>query len=492
MKTATYTLLCLTAALSVMPGTPARAEPGPAPAPVLLVLANRDFYAPDYGPLRSALEAEGLTVRVAAATLEPCVPHGGDPAEAVRPDVPLSLVNAAEYSALAFVGGWGASSYQYAFPGTYHEAAYRPDLATAQAVSRVIGDALAAGKPVSAICHGVSVLAWARVDGVSPLAGRRVAAYSGGAPGFRYGGVDHADGAVPTRWHVETNGAFMVPSGSVGDPATTTDDVIVDGHVITAEDWAAAPALGRTLASEVRRRQPPAPAGKRVLMVIANTHFWYREYAEPRAALEAAGIQVDVAAARAVTSYPHAGSGYTDADGAVRPDLSIADALLVARDEPERWSAIVFVGGWGASSYQYAYGGTYLEPAYNGSPAVRQDVSELIGLFVERDRWVTALCHGVTVLAYARVDGHGLLEGRTVVAWPGYAPAEVGRDGSAVQRLTRAHVEANGALVLPTNSVGDPRRSDDDVVVDGRIITGESFDAAAAFGSVLAGKVLSE
>lgn len=490
MKTATPTLLCLMTALSVTLGTPAAAQAPP--APVLLVLANRDFYAPDYAPLRASLEAEGLAVRVAAGTLDRCVPHGGNLAETVQPDLPLSAVNASDYSAIAFVGGWGASSYQYAFEGTYHEAAYRPDLATAQAVSRIVGDALASEKPVSAICHGVSVLAWARVDGVSPLAGRRVAAYSGGGPGFRYRGVDYADAAVSTRWHVETNGAFMYPSGDVGDPTTTADDVVVDGRIITAEDWASAPALGRTLAGEVRRLQTPPPAGKRALMVIANQDFWYREYAEPRAALEAAGIQVDVAAAQAVTSYPHAGSGYTDGDGAVTPGLSIADALAIARTEPERWSAIVFVGGWGASSYQYAYGGTYLEPAYNGSPAVRQDVSELIRLFVERDRWVTALCHGVSVLAYARVDGHGLLEGRTVVAWPGYAPAEVGANGETLQRLTREHVEASGATMLPTNSVGDPRRSDDDVVVDGRIITGESFDAAPEFGRVVARKVLAE
>ncbi len=58
-------------ALSVTPGTPAAAQAPPAPpAPVLLVLANRDFYAPDYGPLRASLEAEGLTVRVAAGTLD--------------------------------------------------------------------------------------------------------------------------------------------------------------------------------------------------------------------------------------------------------------------------------------------------------------------------------------------------------------------------------------------------------------------------------------
>lgn len=460
------------------------------PKPVLLVLANRDFYAPDYFPLRAALSAEGIPVRVAATTTGPAVPHGGNPDDVVRPDIALASVEAADYSAIAFVGGWGASSYQYAFQGTYANAAYRPDAATAEAVNRVIGDLLAQNKPVAAICHGVSVLAWARVDGTSPLSGRTVTGYPWGGPGFRMRGVDYADGAVPTRWHVEMNGALMVPSESVGDPATASDDVIVDGRIITAQDWASAPAFGRAIAAEVKRSIAPTP--KRVLMVIANQDFWYREYAEPRAALEAAGVVVEVAAAEAVTSYPHAGSGYTDGSGAVTPDLSIADALALAAADPARYSAIAFVGGWGASAYQYAYAGTYQNAFYNGSLALRENVADLIDLFVSRGKFVTALCHGVSVLAYARVNGQPLLQGRTVVAWPGYAPAEMGPNGGTVQRLTRNHIESQGATMLSTNSVGDPRSAADDVVVDGRIITGESFDAAREFGIVLARELLAE
>ncbi len=460
------------------------------PLPVLLVIANRDFYGPDYFPLRAALEAEGMTVRVAAATTAPALPHGGNPAETVRPDVALADVSAADYSAIAFVGGWGASSYQYAFEGTYANAAYRPDRLTSEAVNRVIGDLLAENKPVAAICHGVSVLAWARVDGTSPLSGRTVTGYPWGGPGFRMRGEDYADGAVATRWHVETNGAVMVPSESVGDPTTAADDVIVDGRIITAQDWAAAPAFGRAIAAEVKRALAPAP--KRVLMVIANQDFWYREYAEPRAALEAAGVLVDVAAAEAVASFPHADSGYTDSSGVVTPDLSIASALALAASDPDRYSAIAFVGGWGASSYQYAYGGTYQNASYNGALAVREDVADLIDLFVSRGKFVTALCHGVSVLAYARVNGQPLLQGRTVVAWPGYAPAEVGPNGGTVQRLTRNHIESQGATMLPTNSVGNPWSATDDVVVDGRIITGESFDSAREFGVVLARELLAE
>jgi putative intracellular protease/amidase len=90
------------------------------------------------------------------------------------------------------------------------------------------------------------------VDGVSPLAGKTVSAYALSAPGF----VDASGSASTTtqqttRWHVEANGATMVPSRSVGDPYITADDVIVDGRIITAENYDSARFFGRTVAAAV-------------------------------------------------------------------------------------------------------------------------------------------------------------------------------------------------------------------------------------------------
>ena len=45
-----------------------------------------------------------------------------------------------------------------------------------EAANRLIGDFVRQDKFVGGICHGVSVLAWARVDGRSPLAGKRAVA----------------------------------------------------------------------------------------------------------------------------------------------------------------------------------------------------------------------------------------------------------------------------------------------------------------------------
>ncbi|PQO44102.1 DJ-1/PfpI family protein [Blastopirellula marina] len=218
-----------------------------------------------------------------------------------------------------------------------------------------------------------------------------------------------------------------------------------------------------------------------VLIVIANQDFYYREYADTRSSLEAAGILVVVAAATLDTATPHSGSGEGADGGHVQPDLTLFD--VSAAD----YSTIVFVGGWGSSQYQYAYEGTYDNAAYNGSLALKETTNNLINDFVAQDKYVTAICHGVSVLAYARVDGASPLAGRTVSAWGETAPSSGGQTVT-----TRSQIEANGATMVDSSSVGDPATATDDVVVDGRIITAENYDSAALFGSVIADLISEE
>jgi putative intracellular protease/amidase len=220
------------------------------PLPVLMVIANQDFYYREYADTRASLEGQGMEVVVAATTQLP-IPHGRNPRWTVQPDRAVGDVDAADYSAIVFVGGWGSSMYQYAFEGTYQNAAYRADPIVARAVNDLINDFVDQDKYVAAICHGVSVLAGARVDGVSPLAGRVVTAWAGGGPGFKLDGEIFPDAGVATRWHIEENDGSMPLSASAGDPLTVTDDVIVDGRIITAENHYGARLFGQAIAAMV-------------------------------------------------------------------------------------------------------------------------------------------------------------------------------------------------------------------------------------------------
>jgi putative intracellular protease/amidase len=222
-----------------------------APQPVLMVIANQDFHYAEYAAARAALEARGLTVAVAAGEARLAQPQGTGVGSPVRPDLTLSMASANRYSAIVFVGGWGASSYQYAFSGTYLNTAYRPQRATVKEVNRLINEFTIESKPVAAVCHGVTVLAWARVDGVSPLNGRIVVGPAGGTPAFRLGGTSYPDAEQPARWQVEHNGATMLTARSVGNPMSATDDVWVDGKIITAENFDAIARLGELLAQSV-------------------------------------------------------------------------------------------------------------------------------------------------------------------------------------------------------------------------------------------------
>ncbi|MBB3204381.1 putative intracellular protease/amidase [Rhodopirellula rubra] len=222
----------------------------------------------------------------------------------------------------------------------------------------------------------------------------------------------------------------------------------------------------------------PSSTQKRVLLVIANQDFFYREYIEPRRELERAGITVDVAAGRKTTCRPHGNSGQ-QGSGNVMPDLAIADA------DASDYDAIMFSGGWGSSMYQYAFQGSYSNRVYNGDPQTKAAVNRLLSDFIEQDKYVGALCHGVSVLAWARVNGRSLLQGKRVVASPRQSPSGT-YNGRRDQPLSRWNAQTNGAQLSPARSIGNPRTSADDVMIDGKILTGEDDNSATLFGATLA------
>lgn len=229
------------------------------PLPVLMVIADQhDFYYQEYGDTRQSLEAEGVGVQVAATTTAYSLPHynTGEPSGTdggVTPDLTLATVDADNYSAIVFVGGWGSSMYQYAFPGDYTNDSYDGDLATKQVVNDLINEFVAQDKYVAAICHGTTVLDWARVDGVSPVNGKHVSVPFIGSPAVNYQGVDYGYYQLGQYEQAVANGAIAnTASGQYGDPGTVADDVVVDGKIITAENYDAALQFGLRIAQEIK------------------------------------------------------------------------------------------------------------------------------------------------------------------------------------------------------------------------------------------------
>ncbi len=244
--------------------------------------------------------------------------------------------------------------------------------------------------------------------------------------------------------------------------------------------------------SPPKRTSSPAPSParssakrgsqKRVLIVIANQDFFYREYAHPREELERAGFTVEVAAGRKQPCRPHANSGQGGSQGVVNPDLALADV------DPTRYDAILFSGGWGSSMYQYAFNGSYSNRVYNGDRATKETANRLIGQFVAADKHVAALCHGVSVLAWSRVNGRSLLAGKRATGPTRQGPAGI-YNGRRDQPSSRWNSEANGARMVPPNSVGNPRTAADDIVVDGKILTGQDDISAREMGRRLAAEL---
>ncbi|MGE3726076.1 MAG: hypothetical protein AB7I41_11030 [Candidatus Sericytochromatia bacterium] len=506
---------------------------------VLMVVANRDFWYGDYAFTRQGLLNSGAQVTVAAASSQTAYPQAGSGGSPIQPDLALADVNPEDFDAIVFMGGWGASAYQYGFGQTYAHPAYNGSASLRSQTNQLISTFLAQGKFVSALCHGVTALAYARVDGVSPLMGRQVVGWNGYAPQIQ------GQGYPTSRMQIESNGAIMAATGAVGNPATSTDDVVVDGQIITGENVDSGYRLGQVLVEQILHQLASTPSSEAshipssepttepsaepseepttppvlsptiapspisiptsipsptttsapntapsalsgvegqlpVLMVIANRDFYYREYAVPRAELQAAGLQVHVAAQTTQVSYPHPDSGQGPSNGAVIPDLALEQV------RSENYSAILFVGGWGSSAYQYAPPGVYTNSLYNGTPEVKATANRLIGEFMAQNKYVTAICHGVSVLAWARVNGSSPLAGRRATGGP-FLPHLV---NYPPQYNTAWYISANQGIVVPSRSIGNPHTAADDVIVDGRIIVAEDYDSAELFGQTLAQHLL--
>ena len=227
-----------------------------------------------------------------------------------------------------------------------------------------------------------------------------------------------------------------------------------------------------------------------VLMVIADQQdFYYQEYNDTRISLEAAGVDVVVAATTTNISTPHGNSGQGwENSGQVPPDIALNQV------NSEDYSAIVFVGGWGSSMYQYStFTGDYWNDQYDGDLATKTLVNDLINEFDAEEKYLGFICHATTIGAWSRVDGNSLFAGKQVsvpyigspaVLYEGvwYANQELGQYEQAV---------ANGATAnTVANQYGNPATAADDIVVDERLVTAQDWDSATLFGATIAQLVI--
>jgi protease I len=159
---------------------------------VLLVLPS-SYYAPDYNPLLAVLERSGVQT-VVACMAETAMPAAlGEP---VRADVALADARAADYDALCFCGGTGV-----------HE--LLGDSAGGRSARRLIQEALAAGKYVTALGTGPVVLADA-----GALRGRDATCFKFGGPRGTYIQRLEAGGAAWLDQPVVVSGQIITGQGA--------------------------------------------------------------------------------------------------------------------------------------------------------------------------------------------------------------------------------------------------------------------------------------
>lgn len=241
--------------------------------PVLIVIAPVDFYYQEYADPRQALEEAGLMVKVASITANPdapATPHdpsweGDRPTTIdVAPDLALADVDPADYSSLVIAGGWGATTYFYAFTdapflGDPVNGNYDRNATASERLNALINAFLSSQKPILGVCNGVNVLSWARVTGTSdsPLKGKRVSAPHQPVPAMSYKSVSYEDGSsLQMPKFVLDNEGIVEPKDSVGDDDSNRDDVSIDGLILTAQDNYSAYAGGRALARALGKEAP--------------------------------------------------------------------------------------------------------------------------------------------------------------------------------------------------------------------------------------------
>ncbi|MBU0732013.1 DJ-1/PfpI family protein [Patescibacteria group bacterium] len=162
---------------------------------------------------------------------------------------------------------------------------------------------------------------------------------------------------------------------------------------------------------------------KKIAMVVANDGFRDPEAFEPKEVLEKAGAEVKIIALEG-------GAAQGDDGGFLPVDETVGQANV------DDYDAVIFIGGPGMTGL-----------------VDNQELIEFASKFNEADKVTTAICVAPKILANA-----GVLSGKTATSWEG-----------VMEDLSNS-----GAEVL-----------EQDVVVDGKVITACGPKGAKAFGEAI-------
>lgn len=229
---------------------------------------------------------------------------------------------------------------------------------------------------------------------------------------------------------------------------------------------------------------PPATPPKPVLIVLTShgtkgksgkpTGFYLSELTHPLAVLDAAGIPVELASIKG-GEPPVDGLNLDDATNAkywkdeqfrqrIRTTLPLADA------RPERYSAVFFAGGHGAMW------------DFPDSPAVQQVTRTIY----EQGGVVAAVCHGPAALVNVTLsNGDHLVKGKRVSAFTDEEERAV-EQADVVPFLLASTLAKHGALHQPAPNWTAQ------VVVDGRLVTGQNPQSATGVGEKVRDLVLGQ
>jgi putative intracellular protease/amidase len=201
------------------------------------------------------------------------------------------------------------------------------------------------------------------------------------------------------------------------------------------------------------------------------TGFAMVELTHPLAVFRAAGIPTEIASIRG----GHPPIDFFDLSDPVNDRFwkdrefrgALANSLVLSELDPSRYSAVFFAGGHG-TMWDFA-----------DNPAVQHVAREIY----EAGGIVSAVCHGPAALVNATLsDGSHLVAGRKVASFTDEEEAEV-KYTKVVPYLLSATLKDRGALHQPAPNWTE------NVVVDGRLITGQNPASAHGVGKAVANQL---